>query len=94
MSEERKRETIRAWALRREREKYGGSGGDDDDDGEGGDGVGAGMEDGVAKLGKGSSEDVWEARRWMVRGAFGGEWVGVKREVGEKVDSEMQKEVR
>lgn len=72
-------------------EKYGGGGGDDDD-GEGGDG--GGTEEGVEKVGKGSSEDVWEARRWKVRGAFGGDWVGVEREVGEKVDLEMQKEVR
>lgn len=93
MNEERKKETIRAWALKREREKYGGG---SDDDGEGGDGGGGGMEmeEGVGKVGKGSSEDVWEARRWKVRGGFGGDWVGVEREVGKKVDSEMQKEVR
>lgn len=35
--------------------------------------------EGVGKL---SSEDIWEARRWKVRGAFGGEWEGVGRGLG------------
>lgn len=54
MDTKRKEETVQAWALEKEREKYGTRDGDG--------------------LGKGSSEDVWEARRWMVRGAFGGDW--------------------
>lgn len=32
---------------------------------------------------KGSSEDVWEARRWKVAGAFGGDWADLVRGVGE-----------
>lgn len=33
--------------------------------------------------GKMSSEDVWEARRWMVRGAFGRDWGLDEGEAGE-----------
>ena len=40
------------------------------ENGQGGDG----MEE------KGSSEDVWEARRWKLRGAFAGDWSALVRE--------------
>ena len=92
MDEERRKETVRAWALNKEREKYGGrgrmgmgkgvGGGDGD-----GDGDGDGME-------RGSSEDVWEARRWKVRGAFEGDWGILEREARERAELEMQEEVR
>ncbi len=70
---------MRAWALNREREKYG--------KGLGEEGGGDGLEK------KGSSEDVWEARRWKVRGAFRGDWGVLEREAREQADAEMQGEV-
>lgn len=72
----RREETVRAWALNRERVKYG-----KDDDGEGG---------GGGELEKGSSEDVWEARRWKVRGAFEGDWGDLEREARERAELEVQ----
>ena len=86
MDGERRAETIRAWALNREREKYGRGGDLGERDGEGG-GSGDVME-------KGSSEDVWEARRWKVSGAFAGDWGILEREARERAETEMQKEVR
>lgn len=86
MDGERRAETIRAWALNREREKYGRGGDLGERDGEGG-GSGDGME-------RGSSEDVWEARRWKVRGAFAGDWGILESEARERAEMEMQKEVR
>lgn len=86
MNEERRKETVRAWALNKEREKYGGGRrvGKGVGEGEGG---GDGME-------KMSSEDVWEARRWKVRGAFEGDWGILEREARERAELEMQAEVR
>lgn len=77
MDEERRKETVRAWALNKEREKYGK-----------GRGRGEGEE-------KGSSEDVWEARRWKLRGAFGGDWGVLEGEARERAELEGQeREVR
>lgn len=73
MSEERRVETVQAWALNREREKYGKGKGD-------------------VMEGGGSSEDVWEARRWKVRGAFQGDWGVLEKEARERADLEMQEE--
>lgn len=79
----RREESVRAWALNREREKYGFGG----KDGEEGSGGGGGLE-------KGSSEDVWEARRWKVRGAFGGDWGDLEREARERAEGGMQVQVQ
>ncbi len=72
----RREETVRAWALNREREKYGKGR------------RGEGMVEGE----RGSSEDVWEVRRWKVRGAFGGDWGDLEREAGERAEVEVQGE--
>ena len=81
MDEGRRKETVRAWALNKERVKYGGRGGEA--------GGGEGLE-------KGSSEDVWEARRWKLRGAFEGDWGVLEKEARERaeLEMEMQNEVR
>ena len=87
MNEERKAETIRAWALNKEREKYG----------KGGDGSSEGNEDGIGmgdELGKVSSEDVWKVRRWKVRGAFAADWGVLERDAEEMANLKKQKEVR
>lgn len=73
MDEGRREETVRAWAMNKERAKYGKN--------EEGDG-----------LEKGSSEDVWEARRWKVRGTFEGDWGDLVQEGGVKAEVEMQVE--
>ncbi len=80
MDGSRREETVRAWALNREREKYGKRRG--------------GGEEGEGGVERGSSEDVWEVRRWKVRGAFGGDWGDLEREARERAEVEVQGEVR
>lgn len=53
---------------------------------------GRGGGDGMER--KGSSEDVWEKRRWKVRGAFEGDWGVLEREARERAESEMQEAAR
>lgn len=43
-----------------------------------------GGEGGGDGFGRGNSEDVWERRRWMVGGAFEGDWGVMEREAREK----------
>lgn len=81
MSDEQRRERVRAWALNKEREKYGFGEGSRRKEG-GGNWEG---------LEKGSSEDVWEKRRWKVRGAFGEDWGILEREARERAEFESQK---
>lgn len=80
LNEEQRREKVRAWALNKEREKYGSGEGKAEADG-------AGREKGLEK---GSSEDVWEKRRRKLRGAFGADWGALETKGRERAESEPQ----